>query len=106
MSKKKIGVTLEPELHGRVKARAAMMGIRTEDAYREALTGWLKDLEETGINPERMLTRETLSDEEMGYVSRLLLILRSNHADFISAIKHTIDGLAGVVGAGRKARKD
>lgn len=104
--KKNITVRVPADLHAVIEEKVWKADTSFQAILLDALKRWLKDREETRGNPERSLADLALSDEEMGYVSRLLLILRSNHADFISAIKHTIDGLAGVVGTGRKARKD
>lgn len=73
MAKKKVGVTLDPQLHGEIKSQAALLGLTTEAAYDQALRGWLGHPANRTDQPEKYTRAEKRA------IERLLWIIRSKH---------------------------
>ncbi|MGA2342583.1 MAG: hypothetical protein ABSG29_05270 [Steroidobacteraceae bacterium] len=63
MAKKKVGVTVEENLHRQVKSEAPRRGLNIEQAYEQALSAWMGERVEPGVIP--------VSDENRAVVAFL-----------------------------------
>jgi hypothetical protein len=80
MAKKKIGVTLDEDLHKKVKSRAPLRGITIEKAYDQALRTWLGDESEPEVDSARQELHEALDrimdgrDEALARIATLSIL--------------------------------
>lgn len=82
--KKKIGVTLDPELHAKVKSTAALRGTNVERAYAAALERWLGEPAPVPVPPP-------YREENLPLHDKLERILNSGDVGTIAAVVPNIE---------------
>jgi hypothetical protein len=86
MDKKKIGITLDPALHAKIKSAAPLRGVNLEKAYDQGMRKWL---DEKTATPETLPSR--YSHENGSLHDRLETILLSGDEPTIAAVVSNIE---------------
>lgn len=75
-----VGVSVEDALHNEVKARAASLGLKLQDAYEHALRQWLG--QERGKCP-----LDELSRPDRALAESLIDVIRGGDKEFYEALR-------------------
>ena len=98
--KKKIGVTIDPELHAKVKSTAPLRGVNVEKAYAQALRVWLDE-----PPPPIEQTPTQYRPENAELHDKLERILNSGDVETINAVVPNIEVFYSRLKPGRPAGK-
>lgn len=96
MIKKKIGVTLDEELHKRVKSTASIHGMTVEAAYDQALRNWLSVFDKSAKDPGNA----QVTSETMGYYTVHVARAAEKAAQLAKTLGEVIFELEAVAGDG------